>query len=353
MNFSPQLTKTLAWLAVAVVLAWLIDLFAPVLVPFVVAFAMAYLMHPLVERLCRWRVPRALAVSLALVVLVLGLALLVLLIVPVVTRQVPLIKEQIPPMLEWLNSQLMPLASMVGADVGIDVEAVREMLRTALSGHETDIVKSLLNSAKIGGSAFMALVGSVVLMPVLAFYLLMDWDAVLSRAMEWVPTAWKQPVQDFAHDVDAVLGQYLRGQGAVMLALALWYSVALSVVGLKLAIPIGLFTGLAVFVPYLGFGLGLVMAVMAAVLQFQAWPGVLAVAAVYGAGQLIESFWLTPRLVGEAIGLNPIAVIFALMAFGHVMGFVGVLIALPASAVLLVALQRLKHSYLSSGLYRS
>lgn len=353
MNLSPALTKSLAWLAVAAVLAWLVGVFAPVLVPFVVAFAMAYALHPMVERLCRWRVPRPVAVSLALVVLVLALALLVLLIVPVVTRQLPLIKEQIPPMLEWVNAQLTPLATMVGADVGIDVEAVREMLRTALSGHETDIVKSLLNSARIGGSAFVALVGTVVLMPVLAFYLLMDWDAVLSRAMEWVPQSWQEPVRGFARDVDAVLGQYLRGQGAVMLALALWYGVALSVVGLKLAIPIGLFTGLAVFVPYLGFGLGLVMAVMAAVLQFQAWPGVLAVAAVYGAGQLLESFWLTPRLVGEAIGLNPIAVIFALMAFGHVMGFVGVLIALPASAILLVALQRLKRSYLDSSMYRS
>jgi predicted PurR-regulated permease PerM len=353
MNWSPAVMKSLAWLAVALVLGWLVGVFAPVLVPFVVAFAMAYVLHPLVERLVRWRLPRALAVTLALLVLVLAVSLLVLLVVPVVTKQLPLVRDQIPPMLEWINAQLVPLAAWVGVDVGIDVEAVREMLRTALSGHETDILKSLLNSAKVGGNAFMALLGAVVLMPVLAFYLLMDWDAVLSRAMEWVPQDWKAPVRAFARDVDATLGQYLRGQGSVMLALALWYGVALSLVGLQLAIPIGLFTGLAVFVPYLGFGLGLVMALMAALLQFQDWTGVLLVGAVYGAGQLIESFWLTPRLVGEAIGLNPIAVIFALMAFGHIMGFVGVLIALPASAVLLVALQRLKASYLSSDLYRT
>jgi predicted PurR-regulated permease PerM len=353
MNLSPALMKAFAWVVVAIVLGWLVQVFAPVLVPFVVAFAMAYLLHPLVERLCAWRLPRVLAVAVALLALGLVLSLLVLLIVPVVTRQLPLLRDQIPALIELINAQLLPLRHYVGADVAIDVEAVRQMLRTALSGHETDLLNSLLASARVGGSALIALLGSVVLTPVLAFYLLLDWDRALTTALAWVPLNWKEPVRQFCRDTDHVLGQYLQGQGKVMAALAVWYAVALWLVGLQLAVPIGLFTGLAVFVPYLGFGLGLIMAIMAATLQFQALLGVVLVGAVYGLGQLIESFWLTPRLVGEAIGLNPMAVIFALMAFGHVMGFIGVLIALPASAVLVVALRRLKAAYTTSSLYQS
>jgi len=137
----------------------------------------------------------------------------------------------------------------------------------------------------------------------------------------------------------------------VMGILAVFYSVGLALVGLNLALPIGVFTGLATFVPFLGFGVGLVLAVLAALLEFQSFTGVALVFGVYMLGQLVESYYFTPRLVGEAIGLHPISVIFALLAFGHLFGFVGVLIALPASAVLLVALRRLKRQYLSSDLY--
>ncbi|MCL6451881.1 MAG: AI-2E family transporter [Acetobacteraceae bacterium] len=192
----------------------------------------------------------------------------------------------------------------------------------------------------------------LVLMPVVAYYLLLDWSAVVARVLALVPPRWRLAADGLAAEVDAVLGQYLRGQLLVMGALAVFYTAGLALVGLKLALPIGVFTGLAVFVPYLGFGLGLVLALLAAVLQFQSLTGVLLVGAVYAAGQVIESFFLTPRLVGERIGLHPIAVIFALMAFGHLFGFVGVLIALPASAVLLVAVRRLQALYVSSPWYR-
>ena len=158
-------------------------------------------------------------------------------------------------------------------------------------------------------------------------------------------------MQDFLDETDEVLGQYLRGQLLVMAVLAVFYTVGLALVGLKLALPIGVFTGLAVFIPYLGFGLGLVLALLAAMLQFQTVLGVALVGAVYAVGQVVESLFVTPRLLGERIGLHPIAVIFALMAFGHLFGFVGVLIALPASAVLLVALRRAKTHYLASDIY--
>jgi predicted PurR-regulated permease PerM len=162
-----------------------------------------------------------------------------------------------------------------------------------------------------------------------------------------------EATQRFLDETDEVLGQYLRGQLIVMGALALFYTIGLALVGLKLALPIGVFTGLAVFVPYLGYGLGLVLALLAAALQFQDLPGVVLVVVVYGVGQVIESMWLTPKLLGERIGLHPIAVIFALMAFGHLFGFVGILVALPASAVLLVALRRARRWYENSGLYQT
>jgi predicted PurR-regulated permease PerM len=163
-------------------------------------------------------------------------------------------------------------------------------------------------------------------------------------------------VDSFTQEADGVLGQYLRGQLLVMLVLAIYYSTGLALFGLDLALPIGVFTGLAVAIPYLGFGLGLVLALLAGFLEFSTQTGhasaLLMVAVVYGLGQLIESFYLTPRLVGERIGLHPLAVIFALLSFGHLLGFVGVLIALPLSAVLLVAIRRLRSAYLGSALYR-
>jgi predicted PurR-regulated permease PerM len=191
----------------------------------------------------------------------------------------------------------------------------------------------------------------LVLTPIVAYYLLLDWSPLVARLKNAVPPRWRGATQRFLHETDEVLGQYLRGQLLVMAALALFYTVGLALVGLKLALPIGVFTGLAVFVPYLGFGLGLVLGVLAAALQFQDLTGVVLVLAVYGVGQVVESMWLTPKLLGERIGLHPIAVIFALMAFGHLFGFVGVLVALPASAVLLVALRRVRQTYLGSELY--
>jgi predicted PurR-regulated permease PerM len=168
----------------------------------------------------------------------------------------------------------------------------------------------------------------------------------------WVPVPWRATYDSFMSECDAVLGQYLRGQILVMLVLSVFYALALMMFGLDLALPIGVFTGLAVCVPYLGFGLGLILALLAGLLQFASFKAVIMVAVVYGAGQLIESFWLTPKLVGERIGLHPLAVIFALLAMGQLFGFVGVLVALPVSAVLLVAIRRARNQYFSSNLYQ-
>jgi predicted PurR-regulated permease PerM len=184
----------------------------------------------------------------------------------------------------------------------------------------------------------------------------MDWRRFVAQVLEFVPLRGRAGYDSFTAEADAVLGQYLRGQLLVMGVLAIFYSVGLALFGLDLALPIGIFTGLAVFVPYVGFGLGMILATLAGLLEFAATAGpgkaLVMVAVVYGLGQFIESLFLTPRLVGERIGLHPLAVIFALLAFGQLFGFVGVLIALPASAVLLVAMRRARTSYLSSKLYQ-
>ena len=196
-----------------------------------------------------------------------------------------------------------------------------------------------------------ALVGNAVLIPVALFYLLMDWERFVHRLVAMVPLRLRSGYDSFTNEADSVLGQYLRGQLLVMLTMAVFYSAGMALFGLDLALPIGIFTGLAMFVPYLGFGIGLILAVLAGLLQFASIKALVMVAVVYGVGQVLESLVLTPRLVGERIGLHPLAVIFALLAFGQLLGFVGVLIALPASAVLLVAMRRLQSSYMASKLY--
>ena len=352
MTLTATQKSLLSWSALAL-LAWgLLQLLSPVLMPFVLAAVMAYALHPLVQWLHDRRCPRWLGAGIALTLLgVVGLAV-VLLIVPVVTRQVPLLKEQVPGLLEHLNHWLHPLAARFGLEVSVDVNGVRDVLRKLVSGHESDLVDSLLSSVRIGGSALAAVLGNLVLTPIVAYYLLLDWVSLVPRTTSWVPQRWLGFARSFLDETDEVLGQYLRGQLLVMAVLAVFYTVALALVGLKLALPIGVFTGLAVFVPYIGFGLGMVLGVLAAALQFQELTGVLLVLVVFGIGQVVESMWLTPKLLGDRIGLHPLAVIFALMAFGHLFGFVGVLVALPASAVLLVALRRARSAYFQSALYR-
>jgi len=352
MQFSPAQTRAATWLGMGL-LAWLLlAALSPVLMPFVLASVLAYALHPWVERMAARRVPRWLGAGLAIAVLMLVMVAVALLIVPVVSKQLPLLREQVPALLEHLNVWLAPWATRFGIDLQVDVNLVRDTLRKLVSGHEGELIDGLLSSLRIGGSAVLALIGNFTLMPIVAYYLLLDWNGLVGRVKALVPPRWQASTQHFLDETDDVLGQYLRGQLLVMGILAVFYTVALALCGLKLALPIGVFTGLAVFVPYLGFGLGLVLALLAALLQFQSLTAVALVGVVYAVGQVGESLYLTPRLLGERIGLHPIAVIFALLAFGHLLGFVGVLIALPASAVLLVALRRLQALYVDSDLYR-
>ncbi len=351
MTFTPNQIRVASWALIAVASWLLLTLLAPVLTPFLLAAVLAYALHPLVERLHARGLPRWLGAGLAIALLMLLLLAILLLIVPVITQQVPLLRDQLPALLDQLNLWLVPLAARFDIQLKIDVALVRQWLGQIFAGRETALLEGLLSSLRIGGSVLAAVFGNLILMPIVAYYLLLDWARLVDLTKLLIPPRWRERVQSFLDETDAVLGQYLRGQLLVMAVLAVFYTVALSLVGLDLALPIGVFTGLAVFVPYLGFGVGLVLALLAALLQFQSLFGVALVAAIYLLAQVVESMYLTPKLLGERIGLHPIAVIFALLAFGHLLGFVGVLIALPASAVLLVAIRRARQGYMASSLY--
>lgn len=351
MTFTPAQIRTLSWTGLALGLAWLVWTLGAVLAPFLLAAVLAYMLQPAVDALHRRRVPRALAVGLVETLALVTLLAVLLLIVPILAREIPLMRDKLPELIQRANDAIVPWLSRWGLRSSLDVASLKAFLVKHLSANADDIVGTTLSSLKIGGSFVFALIGNAVLVPVVLFYLLMDWHALVRRVQALVPPRMRAVVDGFLEECDHTLGQYLRGQLLVMVLLAIYYTSGLALAGFELAVPVGVFTGLAVFVPYVGFGLGLLMALLAAALQFGSWGGFIAVAVVYGIGQVVESIFLTPRLVGERIGLHPIVVIFALLAFGQMLGFVGVLIALPASAVGAVAFRRLVDQYRSSRMY--
>jgi predicted PurR-regulated permease PerM len=324
-------------LAIVVALLALGVALSPVLSPFLIAAALAYLLAPWVARFTRLGLPRPLAtllVEAAFLLLVLALAALV---VPVLSHEWPLLLERLPLLAQKLDAAATPLLRPSGIELHLDIDSIKNFVRQHLSGNFSDVLARMLSSIKVGGSVVLAVLGHAILVPVALYYLLLAWPRLIVRLHQALPRDWREPVAKFLAECDQVMGGYVRGQASVMLAMALYYSIALRLGGLDLAWPIGIFTGLALCVPYVGFGLGLLMALLAALLQFEPAHALWLVGLVYGLGQLIEGFFLTPRWVGERIGLHPLAVIFALLAFGQLLGFVGVLLALPTSAMLLVA----------------
>ena len=355
MQFTSYQKRTAAWLTIALIGALVVWALGPVLTPFVVAAVLAYALTPMVNLLDdmgRGRLPRVIAVVVVELVFILVLLSVVLLVIPILSKELPQLREQVPLLLDTLSAWAKPRLENLGLPVSLEVASLKFFVLKYLNANGEDALASVLSSLKLGGSVALAVIGNVVLIPVALFYLLMEWPRLVAQLANFIPPRLRAAFDSFTSEADAVLGQYLRGQLLVMIILAAFYSVGLALFGLDLALPIGVFTGLGVFVPYLGFGLGLVLAALAGLLQFASLKVVVMVAVVFGAGQVLESFYLTPRLVGERIGLHPLAVIFALLAFGQLLGFVGVLVALPASAVLLVAIRRLRSTYLASRLYQ-
>jgi predicted PurR-regulated permease PerM len=355
MQFTPTQKRAALWATIAVLALLALRALGPVLTPFLVGAILAYALTPLVDRLDaagRGFVPRVVSVVVVELLFILVLVSVFLMVVPIVAKEIPLMREQVPVLFRWLDDSVRPWLAQYGVNVALDLESLKGQVLRYLNTNYEDAFNRVMSSLKIGGSVVFTLLFNAVLIPVALFYLLLDWDRFVHRVLELVPPRIRPAVDSFTQDSDLVLGQYLRGQLLVMIIMAAFYSTGLALFGLDLAVPIGLFTGLAMFVPYLGFGIGLVLAILAGLLQFASAKALVMVAVVYGAGQVIEGFFITPRLVGERIGLHPLAVIFALLAFAYLFGFLGVLVALPASAVLLVAIRRVRDGYMGSRLYQ-
>jgi predicted PurR-regulated permease PerM len=351
MTLTPAQQRSLTWLALAVAAALLLWVLGSALTPLILALVFAYLLWPMVRGLGRRRVPRALAATITILVAMLAATVLVLLLVPIVTTLLPMLRAQWPGMLDKFNHVVAPQLKNFGVDV--DTDTVKAWILKSFDGNMDEWGQKLLSSARIGGSWLATIVGFLVLVPVLVFYLLIDAERVSGGAWNLVPLKSRASLARFLGECDTMLRQYLKGQISVMGAMALFYPIALMLTGLNLAWPIGVFTGLAVFIPYLGYTTGLVLALMSAAIQFTGWHGIAEVAVVYALGQVLESFVLTPRLVGERIGLTPLAVILALLAFGEVFGFVGVLVCLPVTALGVVALRHVMDAYRTSTFYRT
>ncbi|WP_051379133.1 AI-2E family transporter [Derxia gummosa] len=342
----------LPWGAAALGTLVLLWVLGPILTPFVMAAVLGYMLEPGVTWLVRRRLPRPLAVLLMILALVLVVVALALVVVPIVVKEGAALSGKLPLLLDRLNSHVAPrLGEWLNTEIRFDFESARSLLTEKLAESGDGIYRSVFDSLRIGTGKVMGVVGLLALVPVVLFYLLLDWNLIVSKIARLIPLPLRPRVTRLVGEVDAVLAQFLRGQIVVMLALAAFYSVGLVFTGLDVALPVGIITGLLVFVPYIGYSLGLVLAVLSGLLQFGSWGGLVGIAIVYSLGQALESFVLTPRLVGERIGLHPITVIFALMAFGQLFGFVGVLVALPVSAVLAVGVQHLLRHYFDSPLY--
>lgn len=344
--------QTLIWISLGLSILALLYLISPVLTPFLLALILAYISNPLVEQLVGWRWPRSVAV-LAVVFLLIGLAaLLTLIMLPLIRQEIAQVSTRLPTIIAGLNDQVLPwLHKRFGLRLHLDTSTLHNLLSQHLAS-SGDLAGQILSSLGNSGLALFGFFTDLLLTPLLMFYLLQDWHKVVTAADAALPRPWQGAARRILGEVDAVLSQFLRGQLLVMLILALYYSLALWLADLGVAVPVGILTGLLIFIPYVGYGIGLVLALLVAALQFQGWSPIIAVAGIYGIGQLLEGFFLTPYLVGERIGLHPMAVIFALLAFGQLFGFAGILLALPASAALLVGLREVKVLYFASRFYQ-
>ncbi|MDD2700334.1 MAG: AI-2E family transporter [Sideroxydans sp.] len=340
------------WLALTAAALALLYLLAPILAPFVAAAILAYVFDPLVDRLCAWKLPRTLGVLVVMLgALLLGVVLL-LIMLPLLQQEMTQLAQRLPQWLDAARLHLLPtLQQWFGIELEWDSAALKQLLIDhwqRAGGLASGVLLPWLGDS---GSALLALFANLLLMPVVMFYLLRDWDELLARVDALLPRQWHARIRQVAGESDKVLAEFLRGQIAVMLLMSVFYVVVLWLAGLEFALPIGIVAGMLVFVPYLGMLLGLLLATLAALMQYGLTGDLLWVWAVFGAGQLLEGMVITPWLVGERIGLHPLAVIFALLAFGQLFGFFGLLLALPMAAVLLVLLRHLRKQYLSSTMY--
>ncbi len=350
------MSESQKWMLLFIVLliGWLFYLLSPILTPFLVAAFLGYLGDPLVDRLEARKLSRTLSVTIVFVVFSSILLLVLLLFIPLLESQIMALYRKLPAFIDFIQQTVMPyILNLTHTDSttgGMDLSGFKIALREnwqSIGGLAGQVVNSISQSSMM----IIAWISNLVLIPVIAFYFMRDWDILVEKIDHLLPRHVEPLVARLAKESDEVLASFLRGQLLVMACLGLVYSIGLWIAGLEFALLVGLLAGLVSFVPYLGFIVGILAAIIAALIQFQDLSLLIPIAIVFGIGQLLESLLLTPLLVGDRIGLHPVAVIFAIMVGGQLFGFVGVLIALPVSAVIMVLLRHLYQSYVSSGLY--
>ena len=341
----------LFWLAVLVLVVLALWMLSEILLPFVAGLAIAYLLTPLTDRLERFGINRLAAALLIIAVVVLALVYLILLVAPIVGAQLSSFIDSVPGNVTRLQALLGdPSRPWLQKLLGVGFSADKSIgdLVTQGVGWLTTFLRSLWS----GGRALVSLFSLVVVTPVVAFYLIYDWHRMIRNVDSWIPIQYRETVRELAREVDAAIAGFVRGQTAVCLILGSFYAVALTLTGLNFGLLIGLISGLITFIPYVGSMTGLVLALGVAVAQF--WPAyglILIVLGIFLVGQFVEGNVLAPKLVGESVGIHPVWLIFALLAFGYLFGFVGLLVAVPLAATIGVLTRFALRRYLQSSLY--
>lgn len=342
--------KLLAVIA-AVVAGSLLYALSPVLMPFLFSALLAYLADPIVDKLEAKKLSRTLSVSIVFTVLSLMFLLLLLVVLPLLSNQVGALVKSLPDYLTVLQSTVVPWLNSIGLPVGsLDINTLKETL-TKYWSEVGQLAGGIFSYIKGSGVAVLQWMTNLVLVPVVTFYLLRDWDLIVARFRKLLPRRHAEKVIELTLECDDMLAAFIRGQLMVMLALSTLYTVGLALIGLELSLLVGIVAGLVSFVPYLGLIVGIGLAGLAAFFQFHEWFPILMVVLVFSSAQVVEGVVLTPRFVGERIGLHPVAVIFAVLAGGQLFGFAGVLLALPAATVIMVLLRYALRRYLNSQIY--
>lgn len=340
------------WLTFSIIIILLcIYLLRSVLTPFFIAAFLAYLGDPLVNLLVRWKFSRTWAATLVFIAILLVIFALFFFLIPMLTRQITVFINRLPEMVLWVQQQAIPwLNAQFNLPTNFDVQDLKKVIS---QNWQTagGIAKKIWEVFSQSGVALLAWLTKLILIPVVMFYLLRDWDQVIAGIRDLLPRQIEPRVVEIAAECDSVLGAFLRGQLLVMLGLAIYYVIGLSIVGLDLALLLGSVIGILAMIPYLGAIVGIIAAGIAAFVQFHDSIHLVYVAIVFALGHVLENFVLTPLLVGDQIGIHPVVVIFAILAGGHLFGFMGVLLALPVAAIIMVLLRHLRGYYVNTGLY--
>ncbi|WP_421090981.1 AI-2E family transporter [Pseudochrobactrum sp. MP213Fo] len=346
--------QALFWMFATIIFILFLTIFSSILLPFVAGLALAYFLDPVADRLERFGMSRLWASVVILITCILVLVLGLIIIVPVLVTQMAEFISKFPGYFTQLQSLIAHQDSeWLQKYLGIDSSVIQGNLSSFLkqgAGFLTTLLQSLWNS----GKSLIDLAGLFVVTPVVAFYMLLDWDRMVDRIDSWIPRDHVKTVRQIAREMNAAIAGFIRGQGTLCLILGTYYAIGLTLTGLNFGLLIGLFSGLISFIPYIGSTVGLVLAIGVALVQF--WPDwimVCVVAAVFFSGQFIEGNILQPKLVGSSVGLHPVWLMFALFAFGSLLGFTGMLIAVPAAAAVGVVVRFILNRYLESPMYKS